>query len=563
MLSNHLFRMRRCVSATPIVAACLMLSLASSSYLTAADQNNLRVLTYNIHHGEGTDRRFDYERLADLISGLKPDIVALQEVDVKTTRVDGIDQAALLGEMTGMNVVFGSAMPFSGGAYGEAILSRFPISEDRTYPLPFSYGQEPRAVLRATISPDKGLPEFAFLGTHLCHQSEENRLQQVKELRRRAGGNDKLPVIIAGDFNARPGSVTIEAMLGDEWIDATAPESVIDYVFIRKSDRWKVKKVTTVDDLVVSDHRPVLVELEWESEDALQDRKTPTNIAALEDIERNLQKAIASVKEAIVAVDRGTGGGVLVSSDGYVLTAAHVSGYGRNNVRIRLEDGSNHRAKSLGAYRFADAAMVKINGDGPFPFVPLADIGETAVGDWCFALGHPGGLDSERGMVARLGRVISKTDNLLRSDCKIIGGDSGCALFNLQGELIGIHSRIGRPLDQNYHAPIDAILRHWDEMQDGDVIPPERMRGRGGFGVSTRDAYPGVRVVKVNRKGSPLKRGDVIRQFDDHLIEDDWEYLVAMSSRAVNETVQLRVRRKGEWIDLAVKIERFEVEAEE
>ena len=530
--------------------------------LAADAEAKLRVLTYNIHHGEGTDRKIDYRRLSEMISSLKPDVVALQEVDVKTSRVDGVDQATLLGEMTGMNVVFGAAMPFSGGHYGEAILSRYPISEERTYPLPFNFGQEPRAVLRATIEPDNGVPEFVFLGTHLCHQSEENRLQQVKELRRRAGDEGQRPVILAGDFNARPGSMPMKSMLGDEWIDATAPQSVIDYVLIQKSDRWKVTKVTTVDDLVVSDHRPVLVELTWVSEEAAQKEKTPTSIAALEELESNLQKAIASVEKSIVSINGGMGGGVLVSPDGYVLTAAHVSGYGRE-LSISLADGARCPGKSLGAYRFADTAMVKFDGEGPFSFVPMADIGETRVGDWCFALGHPGGLDDKRGVVARLGRVISKSDNLLRSDCKIIGGDSGCALFNLNGELIGIHSRIGRPLDQNYHAPIDAIRRHWDAMKAGDVIPSERMRGRGGFGVSTMDANPGVRVVKVHHEGSPLRKGDVIRQFDDHMIEDDWEYLVAMSSRKIDETVRLRVRRQGEWVELDVKVEQIVTKTEE
>ena len=545
-----------------VLTSCWMAVFSGTKGLAADAEAKLRVLTYNIHHGEGTDRKIDYRRLSEMISSLKPDVVALQEVDVKTSRVDGVDQATLLGEMTAMNVVFGAAMPFSGGHYGEAILSRYPISEERSYPLPFNFGQEPRAVLRATIEPDNGVPEFVFLGTHLCHQSEENRLQQVKELRRRAGDEGQRPVILAGDFNARPGSMPMKSMLGDEWIDATAPQSVIDYVLIQKSDRWKVTKVTTVDDLVVSDHRPVLVELTWVSEEAAQKEKTPTSIAALEELESNLQKAIASVEKSIVSINGGMGGGVLVSPDGYVLTAAHVSGYGRE-LSISIADGARYPGKSLGAYRFADTAMVKFDGEGPFSFVPMADIGETRVGDWCFALGHPGGLDDKRGVVARLGRVISKSDNLLRSDCKIIGGDSGCALFNLNGELIGIHSRIGRPLDQNYHAPIDAIRRHWDAMKAGDVIPSERMRGRGGFGVSTMDANPGVRVVKVHHEGSPLRKGDVIRQFDDHMIEDDWEYLVAMSSRKIDETVRLRVRRQGEWIELDVKVEQIVTKTEE
>jgi endonuclease/exonuclease/phosphatase family metal-dependent hydrolase len=522
----------------------------------AGEEHRLRILTYNIHHGEGTDGKVDYQRLSEMIVGLKPDLVAVQEVDKETSRVDGVDQAALLGQLTGMNVVFGAAMPFAGGHYGQAILSRFPIEDTKTYPLPFMFDQEPRALIEATVVPENGLPKLVFAGTHLSNVSGDTRVQQVKEIRKKLRGREDTPVILAGDFNARPGSSPMETMLGNDWIDATAPESVIDYILLRRQDGWRVREIKTVDDRIVSDHRPVLVELEWREDENRVGRTTPKDLEAFIELEEQLQDSISSVQDAIVAVNRGSGGGVIVSPDGYVLTAAHVSGYGRD-VRIRLADGSNHRAKSLGAYRFADAAMVKIEGDGPFPYVSLAELEDTKVGDWCFAMGHPGGLDQSRGVVARLGRVITKKDNMMRTDSRILGGDSGCALFNSRGQLIGIHSRIGMPLDQNYHAPIDAFLRHWEDMKEGEVIPPEARRGRGGFGIQTADANPGVKVVKVSPEDSLLREGDIIRQFDEYNIEDDWEYLVALSSKKIDEVARLRVLRDKAWLELKVKVARY------
>ena len=142
----------------------------------------------------------------------------------------------------------------------------------------------------------------------------------------------------------------------------------------------------------------------------------------------------------------------------------------------------------------------------------------------------------------------------MRSDCRILGGDSGCALFNLRGELIGIHSRIGRPLDQNYHAPVEAFLRYWQPMKAGRVIP--KMRERGGLGVRTVDANPGVRVARVDREDSPLRKGDVIRRVNEFLIEDDWEYEVAISSRQIGEAVRLRVLRQKKWIDVEAVVQR-------
>lgn len=520
-------------------------------------QAQLRVLTYNIHHAEGTDGVVDYSRLADMIQSLRPDVVALQEVDKSTGRSRGVDQAARLAELTNLNVVFGASMPYNGGHYGQAILSRYPIDEVATYPLPFAFGLEPRSLLKVRVTPGKGLPRFLFMSTHLSHQNEATREDQVREIGSRIGQFGDEVMILAGDFNARPGSSSIELLQASEseWSDATAPESVIDYVFVRSDDPWRVVERTTVDDRVISDHRPVLVELEWGADEDRVRRATPASLEDLVALEESLQTGIDAAKDAIVAVDGGIGGGVVVSPDGYVLTAAHVSGFGRS-VRIRLADGSEHAAKSLGAYRFADAAMVKIEGEGPFPYVSLAKLGATRVGDWCFALGHPGGLDEGRGVVARVGRVIYQTENLLRSDCRIIGGDSGCALFNPAGELIGIHSRIGMPLDQNYHAPIDAFLKNWEAMKAGDVLPPQVMRGRGGLGIRTSDANPGVRVVGVSREDSPLREGDVIRGFDDFSIEDDWEYLVALSSKRIDDEARLRVLRDGQWLEISVKIER-------
>lgn len=264
---------RRCIRSDSILFALtgvLLIALHPSNG-RATDPLHLRVLTYNIHHAEGTDGKVDYERLAGIINDLEPDVVALQEVDRGTQRTHGVDQAARLSELTGMQHVFGTAMHYQGGEYGEAILSRFPIAEPKSHRLPFRFGQEPRAALSVRVRPDNGLPEFLFVGTHLCHQSNETRTDQVKQLSRlfggTSGGENNLPVILAGDLNARPDSEPMKELLENGWADAIAPRSVIDYVLYRERDPWKVVEVKIVDDLVASDHRPVLAVLEWDGEE--------------------------------------------------------------------------------------------------------------------------------------------------------------------------------------------------------------------------------------------------------------------------------------------------------
>jgi endonuclease/exonuclease/phosphatase family metal-dependent hydrolase len=223
----------------------------------------LRVLSYNIHHGEAMDKKFDYQRLAKVINDLSPDLVALQEVDVGTERASGADQAALLGKLCKMHHAFGQAMPYQGGQYGEAILSRFPIEKTLVHPLPYQFEEEPRSALEVRIDP-RGIGPMAFVGTHLCHQKSENRLQQTHRISQRFSKQEGGPVILAGDFNARPGSEPMKVLFDAGWTDAVAPRSVIDYVLLRPRGPWKVKEVTVIDERVVSDHKPVLVVLEWQ-----------------------------------------------------------------------------------------------------------------------------------------------------------------------------------------------------------------------------------------------------------------------------------------------------------
>ena len=226
----------------------------------------LRVLTYNIHHGEGTDGKFDYARLAEAIARLDPDIIALQEVDKGTERANGVDIAKELGERLKMHHAFGNALYFSGGQYGEAILSRFPISDAKAHHLPYRFGNEPRTALEVRITPDNGIPEFIFVGTHLCHQSPETRLEQTKELAKLFSGN-KLPTILAGDFNARTSSEAMQILLKETWLDAVAPKSRIDYILVRTGDPWTIVETLIADEPVVSDHDPVLTVLKWNEGD--------------------------------------------------------------------------------------------------------------------------------------------------------------------------------------------------------------------------------------------------------------------------------------------------------
>lgn len=240
----------------------LTLAILSASVAHSAGPR-IRILTYNIHHGEGTDRKFDLPRLAKIIRNAQPDLVALQEVDRKTRRASGVDQAAELGRLTEMHAEFGKAMDYSGGEYGDAVLSRVKPLAATVHALPHDNAEtEPRAALAVRVQLRDDLPELVFLSTHLCHQKEANRVAQAKEINRLYPLAVGPPAILAGDLNARSGSDS-HREFARQWVDTLPKVRTIDYVLPRKGDPWQVVETKVLDEPVASDHNPVLVVLEW------------------------------------------------------------------------------------------------------------------------------------------------------------------------------------------------------------------------------------------------------------------------------------------------------------
>ena len=254
-----------------VLFALLSQGVGAQQAKQAATPARLRILTYNIHHGEGADKKLDLVRIAKVIKSTDPDLVALQEVDRRTTRTLDVDQAAKLGELTGMHACFAQAMDFQGGGYGEAILSKQKPIANRTFPLPADKGFEPRALGEARIK--LGDSTVVFYATHLDHtRDSKQRLMQIKEIDRVAAQEKEPLVILAGDLNAQPGSAEIETLL-KSWKDATArpdlktfpadkPRIKIDYVMYRPRDRIRVVEAQVIEEKVASDHAPVLVEFE-------------------------------------------------------------------------------------------------------------------------------------------------------------------------------------------------------------------------------------------------------------------------------------------------------------
>jgi endonuclease/exonuclease/phosphatase family metal-dependent hydrolase len=231
----------------------------------------IRVMTYNIHVGIGMDKKLDLQRIADVINKEKPDLVGLQEVDRGVQRTQRIDEIVELSKLTRMEYAFAFNLPYQGGQYGVAILSRFPIraTEHRLYKN--LREAERRGFIRAELTIDGRVVHFVT--THLDYQHDDGRLFEAQQML--AGlRQTKSPLIVVGDFNDTPAGDTYKLMRSlfyDAWelragedgfsYPADKPAKRIDYIFTLYSNGIRVKRVWTVNTLA-SDHIPVVADLE-------------------------------------------------------------------------------------------------------------------------------------------------------------------------------------------------------------------------------------------------------------------------------------------------------------
>lgn len=255
-------------------ANCYSTGFPNPTELNPRTPAPLKVMTYNIHHCNPPslpEGNIDVAAIARVINDQKPDLVALQEVDVNTERSGkGKNQAEELARLTGMHFYFAKAIDHQGGDYGVAVLSKFPVLDSIRYPLPLPEGikGEPRTVaaVKIRIPGDK---EIWFASTHL-DLKEETRLYQSDLILKRFGALPE-PVILGGDFNALPESKVIARLDGvfkrtciencAPTIPVINPRRTIDFIMHTHPARIRTAKNTVIDEKYASDHLPVVAEL--------------------------------------------------------------------------------------------------------------------------------------------------------------------------------------------------------------------------------------------------------------------------------------------------------------
>lgn len=286
-------------------------------------------------------------------------------------------------------------------------------------------------------------------------------------------------------------------------------------------------------------------------------KEEPESLEDLKQIQERAKEVAERVIKATVGVriGAGQGSGVIISEDGYVLTAAHVSGAADQSVLIILHDGRQIKGKTLGANKRVDSGLIKITDKGPWPFVEMGNSEKLQQGNWCLAMGHPRGYKSGRPPVLRLGRVQDNFKTLIRSDCTLVGGDSGGPLFDLNGKVIGIHSRIGPSISYNIHVPIDNYIDEWDRLVAGEVFPNN---DRAYLGVQGDPDGKECKILKVY-PDSPAEKagimeGDIIVAFAGKKIGSFEDLVNETSRQKPNATVTVELVREGQAMELKIAL---------
>ncbi|OAD44558.1 trypsin-like peptidase domain-containing protein [Polaribacter atrinae] len=259
----------------------------------------------------------------------------------------------------------------------------------------------------------------------------------------------------------------------------------------------------------------------------------------------------------------GTGSGVIISQDGYIVSNNHVVD-GASDIEITLNNKQKYKATLIGTDKENDIALLKIDVDFDLPYIPFANSDNIKIGEWVLAVGNPYNLTSTvtAGIVSAKGRDLegtTSTDSFIQTDAAVNPGNSGGALVNTRGELVGINtaitSRTGSFIGYSFAVPSNIAKKIIDDLLEFGTVQEAIL----GININQEDGdIEGVLIAGVSDDGGAqkggLKSGDIIKKVNDIKISKFSELRGQLTAKRPGDLVNITIDRDGEEITKTITL---------
>lgn len=264
----------------------------------------------------------------------------------------------------------------------------------------------------------------------------------------------------------------------------------------------------------------------------------------------------------------GTGSGVIISSDGYIITNNHVID-GATELEITLNNRKKYKAELIGADKNSDIALLKINADEALEYIPFGNSDNAKVGEWVLAVGNPYNLNSTvtAGIISAKGRDLQGNTNIdafIQTDAAVNPGNSGGALVNTRGELVGINtaitSKTGSFIGYSFAVPSNIAKKIIDDLLEFGNVQEALI---GIESAINEEGVNGVVIKAITEDGGAqkagLQKGDIIKKINNVSISKFSELRGQLSAKRPGEKVVVTINRNGDELEKLVTLKKRDV----
>ena len=271
----------------------------------------------------------------------------------------------------------------------------------------------------------------------------------------------------------------------------------------------------------------------------------------------------------------GTGSGVIVSSDGYIITNNHVI-ENATQIEVTTNDNKSFEAELIGIDKNSDIAVLKITGQSRFPYIRFADSDQTKIGEWVLAVGNPFNLTSTvtAGIISAKSRDLndydSKNQSFIQTDAAVNSGNSGGALVNINGDLIGINTAIQSTnagfIGYSFAVPSNIARKIYEDILEfGDVqkgllgVTGQSLNSQNsnelgieiteGFYINDTDPNMGAHIAGI-------RKGDIIQQIDNVKINKFADLSGYLNSKRPGDKLNVKIFRNNNSLNVGVQLKR-------